>query len=332
MSSDLEMSYSTLLARVGDFLGLGRTSSAWSTDDQARVDSYLASGYRQFLYPAILGRQYVHEWSFLHPMDSITTEPDTALTGTLTFTEDSTAVTGSGTAFDTELIAGDRIQLDADGTWYTVSSVTDATNLVLGSAYDDTTASGASTIEGRYLYEMDADFAGIEGPVTYSPGDGYFTLLHVPEGQIRNLRQPNTTVAQGRPTHFAIRWKEATGAATQEAEMLLWPTPNDAYTLNFGKRLTPNALSATYTTPLGGPVHSETVLELCLRAAELGMDDARGIHHETAMELLAASIAHDRRLSSAKTLGYNADRSDGGDWSRFTRVNGPVTVGGETPT
>lgn len=68
-----------------------------------------------------------------------------ALTGTVTFTNASTAVSGSGTAFTTEVNVGSIIRLDADGTYVAVASVTDNTNLVLIDVYPDTGGAGAST-------------------------------------------------------------------------------------------------------------------------------------------------------------------------------------------
>jgi hypothetical protein len=76
-----------------------------------------------------------------------------ALTGTLTFTSGSTTVTGSGTAFLTELSANDIIILDADSSkvhlepvpWATVSSVDSDTQVTLSAAYNGTSAGGSSS-------------------------------------------------------------------------------------------------------------------------------------------------------------------------------------------
>jgi hypothetical protein len=69
-----------------------------------------------------------------------------ALTGTLTFTNGSTAVTGSSTSFSSEIAAGDKIQLDADGTLVRVASVTNDTALVLEELYNDTGGAGAGSV------------------------------------------------------------------------------------------------------------------------------------------------------------------------------------------
>lgn len=77
-----------------------------------------------------------------------------SLTGTLTFTNGNTAVTGSGTAFTTELSVGQLIAPDANivgadrltyANWGKISSITDDTNIVLTANYGGTTRSGAAS-------------------------------------------------------------------------------------------------------------------------------------------------------------------------------------------
>lgn len=249
--STLSMTYSRLLTRVGDFLGLGRDSTAWSSDELARVEDYIRSGYRKFLFPATLGAQFSHEWSFLNPMDSVTTTAD-----------------------------------DHD-------------------------------------YDMEDDFGGIDGNLTFDPEDGYNDVIRIGEGQIRSMRQPGDTT--GRPQFAAIRWKASDQSDGQRAELLFWPTPDAAYVIHFAKNVLINELSASYPYPLGGMLHSETILELCLAAAEITADDEQGIHHAAALTLLQASIAQDKTKSTPDYLGYNADHSDSSDRARISRV-GMVTI------
>ena len=71
--------------------------------------------------------------------------PDpTNLTGTLSFTNGSTAVTGSGTAFTTELAIGDFIK-GGDGYWWEVVTITSDTAATLYKKYSGTTESGISS-------------------------------------------------------------------------------------------------------------------------------------------------------------------------------------------
>jgi len=63
---------------------------------------------------------------------------DATLTGTVTFTADSTAVTGSNTLFTTELKVGYYIRKSGTDEWYRVSAIASATALTLGRNAEDT--------------------------------------------------------------------------------------------------------------------------------------------------------------------------------------------------
>lgn len=79
-----------------------------------------------------------------------------ALTGTITFTNGSATVTGSGSTFTTEVAAGDLIQLDGDGTLMKVISVETNTSLTLSNLYNDTGGAGASSL----ISPTETDLAG----------------------------------------------------------------------------------------------------------------------------------------------------------------------------
>lgn len=69
-----------------------------------------------------------------------------ALTGTLTMTNGSTAVTGAGTAFLSQIVAGQYIKLNADSnpSWARVQSVTNDGALTLSRVYNGTGGAGAA--------------------------------------------------------------------------------------------------------------------------------------------------------------------------------------------
>ena len=86
-----------------------------------------------------------------------TLTPDTSgesdtLTGTVTFTDGSTAITGSGTAFTTELEADYFIKKSTGIRWYRIKSIESDTALTLAEvSHDD----GADTAEvTQYCYEV----------------------------------------------------------------------------------------------------------------------------------------------------------------------------------
>ena len=89
----------------------------------------------------------------------------------------------------------------------------------------------------------------------------------------------------------------------------VWPTPDDAYTIEYLAKVNPAALATASSMPYGGTEHLGTVVEACLAEAEAEKGEA-GIHTEKYQERLAASVSHDRKLMSPDTLGYGGDRSD----------------------
>jgi hypothetical protein len=74
-------------------------------------------------------------------------------TGTATFTNGSPNVTGSGTAWNLHLKAGDKIKPNAYSNWYEIQSVGGATALTLTANYTDTTASGAAYMARIILHK-----------------------------------------------------------------------------------------------------------------------------------------------------------------------------------
>ena len=71
--------------------------------------------------------------------------PDpTALTGTISFTNNSVDITGSGTAFMTELAIGDFI-LGGDDNWWEVITITSNTAATLYQKYSGSTENGVSS-------------------------------------------------------------------------------------------------------------------------------------------------------------------------------------------
>lgn len=69
-------------------------------------------------------------------------------TGTVTATNNSAAIVGSGTVFTAAMV--DRwISLDNDGSWYRISAFTDSTNITIDNVYQGTTAAGATFTIGE---------------------------------------------------------------------------------------------------------------------------------------------------------------------------------------
>lgn len=104
----------------------------------------------------------------------------------------------------------------------------------------------------------------------------------------------------------------ATVATTRNASnrprLIVWPTPDAAYTLTAGYKHIPGALTGDYPYPPGGAEHSELFKASVIAAAELQKDDAPGPRRAFFMERLAAAIASDSRRKG-QLIGYNGDYS-----------------------
>lgn len=153
---------------------------------------------------------------------------------------------------------------------------------------------------------LPSDFAGLEGAVVAEDG---VTLRQMSESMVRQMHSANTT-SDGAPQAFALTIDKTTTPTTdQRHRFYLFPTPDDAYTLNFTYYCLPEKLSAARPIPLGGAELSEAILQSCLAVAEERRDATRGVQYLAFQEQLASAISLDRNRQPT-TLGYNRDRSD----------------------
>lgn len=170
---------------------------------------------------------------------------------------------------------------------------------------------------GDNTTQLPDDYGNIEGTMTVaSPiNQVCWDIQFTGEGIIRERYAACQTLT-GRPQMAAIRPVKGTEMKRgQRFEVIVWPIPDQAYTLQLRYYLLPEVLSGTLPYAYGGATHAETLLESCLAIAEERLDDTRSTHASKFKERLAASISMDRR-SKPQNLGPNLDRSDGVDWRR----------------
>lgn len=183
-----------------------------------------------------------------------------------------------------------------------------------------------NTVDGDYDYDLPDDFSGIEGDLTFDPGDGYLPVRLVGEADIRKLRQPADTPTSGRPLMAAVRPLTSDGTDGQRFELILHPTPDGVYTLNYRTQAIFSKLTTTNPYPLGGAVHARTVLKSCLAAVEDSTEKVRGTAWKSFVEALQHSVQHDRS-QSPRNLGYNGDYSSERGKITYDRVS-QVTYNG----
>ena len=177
-----------------------------------------------------------------------------------------------------------------------------------------TLASGDNTID------LPADFGEFEGRITVSSTtNSFFTPMELRNpGWIREqfAKYPNQT---GKPKFVAREAKKGTTVNSgQRFRLYVFPTADQAYTIQGQYYLLPDVITEQYPYTYGGAQHSETVAQACLSAAELESDNQAGVHTQLFEEHMMASIAYDRK-GKEHHLGYNADHSDSPNYDDTVR-------------
>jgi hypothetical protein len=303
----MDMTYVDLTMHVGQFMGYGWDTGRWSRDQKAIVDDIVRRGMRQFITPAPLPREkYGHEWSFLRPVTTITTL-DPYETGTITVVSGVVTLAGTGAVFPSWVATGTLV---IGGAYYTVATRDSNTQVTLDDTSVNEASGSAYQLVPSYCYDLPTDFADLDGPITFEPGNSMLAtpIQVVGENEIRAELAVSSTV--GRPRLAALRPKAIDETTWTKYELLFYPVPDDAYVLTYRYKVNVQALSATNLYPPGGAVHAETVLESCLAIAEQQKDGKPGVHTSKYAERLSASISADRMNNAPDTLGYNRDNSD----------------------
>lgn len=165
-------------------------------------------------------------------------------------------------------------------------------------------------VSGEGDYSLPQDFGGMIGLVTILTTSGvYGTLKTVNEGMIR-ARRSTTQNVSGIPQQVAIRPKPQSQGFPQGWEMLVFPTPQTTYTIQFRMLVNPQRLSKENPYPYGGAQHAQTILLACLSEAEQKVQDIQNGPHQTEyLRRLAASIALDSQAGRGEHLGYSGDPS-----------------------
>lgn len=169
-----------------------------------------------------------------------------------------------------------------------------------------TLAAGASTVD------LPDAFFGFASTVTMPSPDGTGSFLEVPVGNVGMIlaKQTEWPNLSGWPRLVATNPLQRTDQTVgQRFQLMVWPTADVDYTLQFQMQWLPESLSADRPFPYGGAAHGETMKAACIAAAELHKDDDRGNRWQYFMEQLAKSVSIDRRMK-ARNIGENCDFSD----------------------
>jgi hypothetical protein len=205
---------------------------------------------------------------------------------------------------------------DRDSTQWTADQTEDFGDILLSGLrnfyFPPTPESGEPRYEWSFLrksatitvvasdgdYDLPDDFSGVilDDSVTFGAGAAQRRLVKVPEWHLRALRS-NGETATGTPRYFAVRPKSHTDTVGLRYEILFYPIPSASATIYYRYVLAPDTISAAHPYFYGGAMHSETLLESVLAAAEYKLDDdPQGVHQQRFLQLLGASIRADREV------------------------------------
>lgn len=152
-----------------------------------------------------------------------------------------------------------------------------------------------SVSAGDRDYDLPADFAGLNSHgFSYATNSKLQRITRMSEDDMRSWYA--TEEKAGPPKYYAIRAKAPVEGEPQRYEVLFHPVPDASYTLSYRYTIIPNLLDGTNTHPLGGAMHSETIVEACLAAAEKTLCDESGLHEQRFQACLAASLLIDKEM------------------------------------
>lgn len=298
-------------------MGFGRNTDWDNLTDDAKGDvlSCIERGLRQFYNPTPMPNESsAHEWSFLRGFGVITTA---APYSTGTITTSGTTVTGSGTTFTSDMVGS---LVYADGQAREITAFSSSTQVSIDRAFASDFSSATAYEIWKVDYDLPSDFGGLKGQVTYEDGEGILPLQWVNESAVRIMRSEQA-IRKDAPEYFALVPKVVAGDDTSDQlfQLTLWPVPDVAYDLHFAYTVLtpsisddPSSNADDDNVPVGGMIHSETILASCLAVAEQMVDEFNnpGKMQARFIERMSASISYDRRNALPDGFGYNGDRSD----------------------
>lgn len=315
--ASLQLTFGKLRAEVQRYMGFGRNTDWDNLTNDAKGDvlACIERGLRQFYSPTPMpGESSSHEWSFLRGFGVITTAAPYS-TGTIQTT--STTVDGTGVTFTSNMVG--RV-LYADGQAREIVGFTDSDTVTIDRAFASDLPALTTYEIWASEYDLPSDFGGMKGQVTYEDGEGYVPLQWVNESAIRIMRSEQS-IRKDVPEYFALVPVPMTvdQTAEQTFQLTIWPIPDKVYDLHFSYTVntpsisdSPDSNADDSNVPVGGMIHSETILASCLSVAEQMVDEFNnpGKMQARFIERLAASVSYDRRNALPDGFGYNADNSD----------------------
>ncbi len=305
--SVLQKTFANLYQEVGAYLKNDRTLSVAA--DLAECKRIVNDGYLMFLSE--------RDWSFLSPQTSIIAFCET--TGKLTTISTVTITANAATSPFHPAMVGATVTFALTSHTFTISSVTSSTVAVLTATAAGETATDTITIATAGRYRLPSDFGQLIDGFSFDTSNPYPPILSASPQTIRD-KWSLTTGTTGWPLNYAIQPVTYVTTVGQLWDLILYPIPDQDYTLSYRYRVNPAELSADADYPIGGAKHAIAIQQAALAVAEATRGDVSGPQRQKYERLLARSIERDND-DRPRNLGYNGDRSDQyGVWPLRTTV------------
>lgn len=298
-------------------LGLSTDAADWtSAPTAALLDRVRQSALRSVYYAMLPGEQGNVEWSFTNPPATLSL---VAGTSTYTMPDNFTYIgaigprlvyaAGSGYVSAEKVDAHSLLEAQARESGSTLSaaiSSAGATSLTVTSTKNFPVGAAPFTIK------IDSEYLRVTAVSSTT-----FTVTRGYSGTTAATHSSGATVTLlAPPKRFAIRPVSGTPITTtgQRFEMLVFPTPDTAYTVNYRYNIAPDDVTSSATYPHGGPQHAETFMLACVAKAELIVKGEPGPNTAAFQQQLAASIIMDRRARAAESEQFPAAPAILGTW------------------
>ena len=179
--------------------------------------------------------------------------------------------------------------------WAPVIPTGDKTEPIIHSWSFLSKATTIDLVASQYEYQLPEDFGEmISTTFVHAAGVKEKPITLIPDERLRQLQAMSP--ATGVPKYAAVMQYDRSPTSYR---VTFYPTPSAAYTLSYDYGVAPKTISDVNPYPLGGPQHSETILEAILAAAEKKLQDGETVHEQRFQELLARSVAADTNLGDS---------------------------------
>jgi hypothetical protein len=159
---------------------------------------------------------------------------------------------------------------------FTIKRYVSATSVVVsGNAAGAAAKTWSITADGNYT--LPSTFGGEHcGDITYASGTNQGTIGWTDEGDIRRWRENNESTS-GTPFLAAVRIMEDEGDPRRRWELVVYPTPEESYTVEFPYILSFDKLVDLDEVPPVPFGHDETIKAACLAVCEKEKNNALGV-------------------------------------------------------